>query len=65
MTETKEKTENKIPILPHDWNSQLAKACNVTKTTVTQAVRYNTRGKKADMVRAKYREMFVENNSNK
>jgi hypothetical protein len=53
------KEKKKMPILPRDWNQQLADICGVTKTTVTNAIRYNTEGKKADMVREKYKEMFL------
>lgn len=53
------KDKKKMPILPHDWNKQLQVACGVSQVTVTYAIRYNTKGKKAEMVREKYREMFL------
>jgi len=64
MTKTKERTP--ITILPRNWNRMLIDACDgkVTQTTVTRAIRYNAEGKKADMVRAKYKELFGDNNYN-
>lgn len=61
MSKTKEKQKGMLPILPKDWNKMLIEALDgkVTQTTVTRAIRYNCVGKKADLVRAKYKEMFL------
>jgi hypothetical protein len=58
MSTQQEKTSLKERILPHNWNSILAKECRVTKSTVTKAIRYNGDGRKAEMVRAKFKELF-------
>lgn len=56
------KTEELKPIpklLETGWGRRLAKECGVSLMTVTKAIRYNGNGKKCDLVRAKYRELYL------
>ncbi len=44
---------------PFGWGRALAKECGVSLVTVTRAIRYNTAGVKSELVRAKYRELYM------
>lgn len=58
--ETKAEDLKPIPKqLPIGWGRQLAKLCGVSEMTVTRAIRYNTVGIKSELVRAKYRELYL------
>lgn len=49
-----------IPKLPETgWGRRLAKECGVSLMTVTKAIRYNGNGEKCELVRAKYRELYL------
>jgi hypothetical protein len=50
-----------IPTLPPpNWNSQLQKACDASAVTVTKAIIYNARGRKAELVRQKFTELWPQ-----
>ncbi len=56
------KTEEMKPIPKHPpigWGRKLAKLCQVSLPTVTRAIRYNGEGEKCELVRAKYRELYL------
>lgn len=52
-----------IIIPPIGWKKELAQLANATERTVYNAIRKNSRGKKADKIRALFRAKYINPNT--
>jgi hypothetical protein len=59
MNKSVKTNQDRIVIPPNGYVTELAKLCVCSRATVFNALRKNSRGEKADCVRAMYRSKYV------
>lgn len=52
-----------IILPPTGWKKELARLTNATERTVYNAIRKNSKGKKADKIRALFRSRYINPNT--
>ncbi len=52
-----------IVLPPTGWKKELAQLANATEKTVYNAIRNNSKGKKADKIRALFRAKYINPNT--
>lgn len=52
-----------IILPPTGWKKELAQLANATEKTVYNAIRKNSKGKKADKIRALFRSRYINPNT--